>query len=322
MSKKEGLDDFIEKEISSAESFIMATRDLNYINACKTKRQLEAIKRDFCDKKKGYCEMEKYLNLSNVNIDDKFLNFIKIVAKFYANMPLTETESSIKAPFLPTRKYIENEEIYDFLNEIYNKELKTNRIIRFNRGNIKIFKNSFFGKKFANKCVPYHNYHELYSILILNKYFNINDLIITCCKGLELLPEIEFKTYDNVINIMSYYMKYKALEKVKDEVNVIDAKNFYYITLDNIIIEARQILIMLNTRNWNELSKYHQTCVLNFIDNVLGATVAHINSISLKDMMSLIGEEGNIFDMESFNLNPNIIFDTAKEMQEAQKKLK
>lgn len=315
MSKKISLVDFLDEEINSTESFIMSTRDKSYLSACKTKRHLEAIKKDFCDKQKGYCEMEKYLNLSNIKISDSFIKFIKEVAKYYAAMPLTETESSIHAPILPTRKYITNEEIIDFLNDIYNSELHTDGIIRFNEGNIKIFKNSFLHKKLSSKCVPYHNYHELYSILIVNKFFNVNDIIISCSKATELLPEIEFKKYDNIINIMVYYMKYKALEKVKEEYNQIDAKNFYLLALDNLIMEARQILIMLNSKNWNELSKYQQSCILNFIDNALGATIAHIDSFSLIDIIILMERENNIFDIDKFNLNEDNIIKTAKEIQ-------
>ena len=64
MGKIDRLDHFIDKEINETESYIMSTKDIsNLTAACKTKRTLEAIRRDFCEKEKGRCEMEKYLGL-------------------------------------------------------------------------------------------------------------------------------------------------------------------------------------------------------------------------------------------------------------------
>jgi hypothetical protein len=315
MERVERLDHFLDSEINETESCIMSTKNANYLTAaCKTKRSLEAIRRDFCEKEKGRCEMEKYLSLSKINIADDFIKFVLAIANEYAKYPLSETESSKKIPYLPTRKYITNEEIITFLNEIYNDELKSKNIIRFNEGNIRIFQNSFLHKKFTKLCVPYHNYHELYSILILNKYDNVNNLIIPASKAIELLPEIQFRSYDNIINIMTYYMKYRAMAKIRDEYNQVDAINYYRMSFERLIIDARQIILMFRNKKWNELSNYQQSCVLNFIDNALGAYIADNENISLKDMVNIIGENGNIFDMDSFNLSPDSIFSGVKEL--------
>lgn len=315
MKKIESLDKFLDGEINSTESFIMSTNSMEYLHAaCKTKRSLEAIRRDFCEKEKGKCEMEKYLGLSKVKINERFFNFILTIANQYAKYPLSETESSDRIPVLPTRKYITNEEIITFLNEIYDEELKTKNTFRFSEGNVRIFQNSFLHKKFTKLCVPYHNYHELYSFLILNKYTDINNLVITASKAVELLPEIQFRQYDNIINIIAYYMKYKAIAKINTDYNQLDAINSYKIYFERLIMEARQIKLLFRSKKWDELSNYQQSCILNFIDHAIGAHIAANNEISLKDMLNIIGENSIIFDMDSFNLSPDNLYSNIKEL--------
>lgn len=307
------LDSYIDFEIQKAVNFLRLNKKVDYLKAYKTKRNLEAIRKDFCERRNGYGELEKFLNLANIKMDSSFLDFVKQIADYYSIMPLTETESTIKMPILPKRKYITDDIIISFLNKLYNAELNTVDYIRFTEGNIKIFRNTFFGKKFNDGCIAYHNYYENYSKLILRRYFDINDFVVTGAKCVELLPEIEFRNYDNIVNIIVYYMKFKVQNIIKSEYNLKDSDTLNLQMRDNLIISSRKIKRLLKEKSWDQIEKYNQAFILNFIDKIIASILVLEDCISLKDMLNLASENGNLFDIKSFNIKQEVILSKIKE---------
>lgn len=307
------LDLYLDEEIKKTMRYIKLKKGNTYLKACKTKRDLEAIKKDFCDNKGGYGEMEKFVNLANIKMNPNFYEFIKQIAEYYAKMPLTETETSTKIPIVEKRKYISDNIIISFLNKLYNEELNTPGKVRFSNENIKIFRNSFLGKKFNDGCMVYHNYYNGYSVLLLRRYFSIKDFIISACKCVELLPEIEFENYDNIVNIMTYYMKYKALEKIRTEFIQKDADALNIQFTDRLIMTARKIKSVTNNKCWDDIPKNDQAYILNFIDRVIAINLIIEKCTSLNEMLKLGNENGVLFNIEDFSIDTETILNNTKE---------
>ena len=160
----------------------------------------------------------------------------------------------------------------------------------------------------------YHNYHNKYSSVILRRYFNIQDFVNTASKSVELLPELEFVSYDNVINIMVYYMKYKGISKLNSEYNKQDAHALNLQIMDSLIIEARRIKNALENKEWDEITKYHQAAILNFIDKVIALNLATEKCISLNEMLEIPHENGILFNMDSLNTDYNTIIQNTHEL--------
>lgn len=269
---------FLNKELYKINKILNETdkKDDKYIKALKTQNEVKKILNSEDDIIDDY---------SFVNLKPIYNEIIKLV-KTYSEMSLLETELPIDYPMLKTRKKIDNEAIINFINNVYSEELPEYNRPTLSLKNLKVFNLPFFKRIINNgKCVIYHQYYEGQTIILLNSYNNINDLIRTTSNSVETFI---YKDSMGKVNLLEYYMKNRALSKLKDSSYHKDCIDLELISRDSLILTAR-ILKNLLEDDFDNLDNETKLVLQDFINNALAIELSKNPNITLNDLI------GNIY---------------------------
>lgn len=302
---------YIEKELE------LICEKLKNENDEKTKEQLirtlsnlKLIESDIKNKD-NEANCNKILTLSDTQIDEELLNIIQEILNLYSSIPLLETESSMSYPCLRNDNSITNEDIILTINNFYNSELNVQSKKYFSVKNIKIFDVPFLKRLFSkSNCVVYNNYYTDNSYILLNRFYNIKDYIITGSRGIELLPEFKLKKYTNLINLMRLFMERRFLYYLDENKKSNDCFDYKQILTDCTIINSRIAKKILESSSWEKLPRSKQSFIINLFDGIIADTLAsdlNFHLTSLIDMSSPndLSKEYNNLDIDQ-NIKDNI----------------
>ena len=276
-----------------------------YIKAAKTLREIEKLLNNL--------ELNDNLPCNNIQtIYNEAYNIIKR----YSNMSLLETELPLDYPILRTRRKPDKEQIINFINEVYNEEMPEYNTPNITNENIKIFSLPLIKKIINNgKCVLYKQYYEDRSIILLNSYYNIKDYINSTSIAVETYI---YNYSDAKINLLKYYMKNRALLKLKRTQYYKDCIDYELIYRDSLILTARLLLNLIDNNNFDNLDNEVKQAIQDFINNTLALELSKNTNVTLYDLSNKTYDEllSNINSIDNNNLcfSENELLNNAKKL--------
>lgn len=273
---------FINNELHYAHKVYNERQDNNII---KTIEELESIKKDIFKYKDNSCESDLLRNLIDVKLSDSIYSFMLFMIEIYSKIPQLETETSIKYPII-RKQYISDKYIYDFSNRLLKNE-KISIHFTFNNNNLIIFDNKNFKfKKPDSRCIVYKRYYTNNSMILLNKYNSIRDLVLPIKKFIEIIEYNNNIPFSNNTEIMEYYLQHKAIKKLIDAGNK-DAYKLYISLVDNMVYNARLLKKQINNKDWKHLQPTIIFKLLDFTNQALAIELVNSN-ISFNDLYNIL----------------------------------
>lgn len=213
----------------------------------------------------------------------EFKDLLYMFINTYSDMKLLDTEFPLDYPMLPSKK-IQIDEILKFINLLYYDEIPESYCTTISSNDIKIFSNSVIKSLIKEgNCVVYKRFYKNETIILLDSYNNIKDLIIPAYKSIDIMPYLYFDDYySQKKDLISNYLKFRAINKLKNTKYSKEAIDYELIIRDSLIIASRAYKKYLNLEEEINIEDYNQ--LINYLNTVLALELSKNCNITLAEL--------------------------------------
>lgn len=213
----------------------------------------------------------------------EFKDLLYMFINAYSDMKLLDTEFPLDYPMLPSKK-IQIDEILEFINSLYYDEIPESYCTTISSNDIKIFPNSVIKSLIKEgNCVVYKKFYKNETIILLDSYNNIKDLIIPAYKSIDIMPYLYYDDYySQKKDLISNYLKFRAINKLKNTKYSKEAIDYELIIRDSLIIASRAYKKYLNLEEEINIEDYNQ--LINYLNTVLALELSKNCNITLAEL--------------------------------------
>lgn len=296
---------YINDEILKAQQALINANDIDTASkALETFNELNLIALDLKTKKYNIRDKKSLLNLSTGKPQEDFITFAIDLLEIYATTPLLETESLEDYPTLSSDISINENDIIEFVNELYNQNiLSQDNFITFN------------GKKFSlnnGRCIVYPNALQSKKLMLLERFHTAKDLTASASRAIEMTSA--YHDFNNLTNIIRYYMKMNAIIELNNLPYYRDeASKLFKLEIDNLVFEARKIKVSIEKEGLNTKTI---AFLYDFVDNVIGDYLANYNIIDIHKLSDLLMQQAEDINLTSLNTTSEKVLEGSDKIKE------
>lgn len=296
---------YINDEILKAQQALINANDIDTASkALETFNELNLIALDLKTKKYNIRDKKSLLNLSTGKPQEDFITFAIDLLEIYATTPLLETESLEDYPTLSSDISITENDIIEFVNELYNQNiLCQDNFITFN------------GKKFSlnnGRCIVYPNALQSKKLMLLERFHTTKDLTASASRAIEMTSV--YHDFNNLTNIIRYYMKMNAIIELNNLPYYRDeASKLFKLEIDNLVFEARKIKVSIEKEGLNAKTI---AFLYDFVDNVIGDYLAKYNIIDIHKLSDLSMQQAEDINLTSLNTTSEKVLEGSDKIKE------